>query len=188
MIKRKEKKTEGKKERKPLTRRAKIFIIVLCLAIACAILTTVLTIHQRTGGNLELFGKKLDIRESELFRDVDTKKITKAEIYMNAGTLKGQTIKFTKEDNAEELKDVIRTFFRSKNRYGSATTTNLDKSNYIYQVTFTAGDQTIKFWYYNNYTLKIQGGYYYQTPSIDNEKLNDYLDRYNAKEQYHYFP
>ena len=174
MIKRKEKKTEGKKERKPLTRRAKIIIIVLFLAIACAILTTVLTIHQRTGGNLELFGKKLDI--------------TKAEIYMNAGTLKGQTIKFTKEDNAEELKEVIRTFFRSKNRYGSAASTNLDKSNYIYQVTFTAGDQTIKFWYYNNYTLKIQGGYYYQTPSIDNEKLNDYLDRYNAKEHYHYFP
>jgi hypothetical protein len=188
MKKKDETKIQNKKPRKPLSRRAKIIIIVVIAAIAAAFLAGILFIHQKTGGSLELVGKNLDIKESSLFKDVDTGKITKAEIYMNAGTLKGQTITLTKEDQADELSKLVKTFFRSGNRYGTADSSSLEKDAYEYRVTFAAGDTTVNIWYYNTYTLRIQGGYYYQAPAVNNDDLNDILDRYYAKDHYDYFP
>lgn len=188
MKKKDETKTKTPKVRKPLSRCAKIVILVIIAAIAAILLAGILFIHQKTGGNLELVGKKLDVRESALFKDIDTSKITKAEIYMNAGTLKGKTITLTKEDQADELKKLEKTFFRSRNRYGTADSTSLKKNDYEYRVTFTAGDTTVNIWYYNTYILRIQGGYYYQAPAVNNDDLNDILDRYYAQDHYDYFP
>ncbi|MBQ1750074.1 MAG: hypothetical protein II044_07200 [Lachnospiraceae bacterium] len=178
-----------KKERKKLTKKKKITIGVVIAVVLLLLGANLLGLFHYTGGNVELVGKKLDIKEKTLFSKIDTKKIDQATIYMNAGSLKGRRITVTKKKEEASLNDAINTYFKSKNHYSDDFGGEYQTTDFTYSITFhTKDNQQYTIWYYNNYTIRFEDKFYYVSPSIDNKGIDTILNKFNAGHAFEYYP